>query len=394
MGDRRAGRFSWPLGAALCVLVLIPIVAAVPEVSASGTTAVLTIGALVLQALALLTSRRFPGPTLVACTAVDLVLVWLHPGNSTASLGVALAVFAMRRFSTRRTALTWIAPLALASAIVVATVGPGEEIDGAWSLPLAVGRVVLVFVLPVVIAEVVLGRRQLIDALRERAEAAEREREATARHAIQQQRTSIARELHDIAAHHLTGIIVSAQAARRLAAVDPDRQRGYLDTVQADARTALENIRLTVGLLRSDERAEAHPAPSMADLAEIVAEANARGCSVELVERGDPRSVGPVAGIIAVRGVQEALANTVKHAPGSSVTVAVSWEHDRLQIDVEDTGALEPRVSLPPSGYGLIGLEERLALVGGHLRAARSGAGWRTSFEIPLEATSDQGASG
>jgi signal transduction histidine kinase len=386
-----AGRNIRSIVFAGLVLALIPLMFAVPEAAASGTL-VLPIAALAAQAVALLWSQTVPGVVLLVSVMLDAALLVAAPGDSTGSLGVALAAYSLHRDQHRRRALAWMLPLALVSTIVSAATGTGVGLDPVWNLPLALVRSVLLFALPAFIAELVVGRRRLIDALRERAELAEREQASVARQAMQQQRTQMARELHDIAAHHLTGIIVSAQAANALAETDRATQRRYLDALQGDARAALDNLRLTVGLLRSDEAAETHPAPTLADLPRVISEAEGRGMRVHLVERGVPGPVGPVTGTVVIRGVQEALANALKHAPGSAVTVTATWLERVLSIEVENAAAAFAPVFVPSSGYGLIGLRERLALIDGTLEAGPSPRGWRTAFSVPLDAVPSDAA--
>ena len=376
---------GFSVGPSLITLAIIPLLFAVPEFTRSGTAVYLTTGTLLLQALLLTASWKYPGWVLALVTLTDCLLFALDEGNTSAGLAVLFAAYATRRCLDRAPAARRIVLWALISVVTAASTGSGGELAQFGEIPLAIARGMVLYALAWVVAEIVIGRTQLIQALIERAEIAEREQELVARQAVQEQRTMIARELHDIAAHHLTGIIVSAQAARALAQTDPAAQRDYLGAVQTDARAALENLRRTVGLLRGDESPSARPAPSMADLPEVIAEAAARGVRIDLRERGEPWPLGPVAGVVVIRGIQEAVANIVKHAPGAEASVTVSYEPRRLTIDVVDDGAALTSARLPASGYGLIGLSERLALVHGRLEAGAMPQGWRTSFSVPRE---------
>ncbi|MBO0595874.1 hypothetical protein I2485_12835 [Nesterenkonia sp. E16_7] len=387
--DRR--RFSTV--PALIVLALIPLLFAVPEFLDSGTVVYLTTGILLVQALLLLVCAHRPGLVLAGITAADCALYILDPGNTSAGLAVPLAVYVVRRALPRRAAAQRIIPLAAVSAVMAAVVGSGGELAAAGEIPLGIARGLLLYLLPWVIAEVVIGRTQLIQALTERAELAEREQELAARQAVQEQRTMIARELHDIAAHHLTGIIVSAQAATALTRTDPPAQHRYLQAVQSDARSALENLRRTVGLLRADEESTTTPAPSMSDLPQVIDAALARGTRVKLHETGVAWSLGPVAGVVVIRGIEEALANIAKHAPGAEAGLVVRWEPARLSLEITDDGAASTAPMLPASGYGLAGLRERLALVHGSLQTGSDGTGWRTAFSIPREHAAREGES-
>lgn len=378
---------------ALIVLALIPLLFAVPEFVDAGTVVYLSTGILLVQALLLLVCARRPGLVLAGITAADCALYILDPGNTSAGLAVALAVYVVRRALPRRAAAQRIIPLAAISAVMAAVIGSGGELAAAGEIPLGIARGLLLYLLPWAIAEVVIGRTQLIQALTERAELAEREQELAARQAVQEQRTLIARELHDIAAHHLTGIIVSAQAATALTRTDPPAHDRYLQAVQSDARSALENLRRTVGLLRADEASTTTPAPSMRDLPRVIDAALARGTRVELHETGVAWSLGPVAGVVVLRGIEEALANITKHAPGAQARLVVVWEPERLSLEITDDGAAGTAPMLPASGYGLAGLRERLALVHGSLQAAPDGTGWRTAFSIPREHAAREGVS-
>ncbi|MGJ9426049.1 sensor histidine kinase [Nesterenkonia halotolerans] len=378
---------TWTWTPSLVILAIIPLLFAVPEFLNSGTAVFLTTGTLVVQALLLLGSWRWPGTILAVVTLSDCLLFALDEGNTSAGLAVLFAAYATRRSLPRDAAARRIIPWAVISVIVAATTGATGELAQYGEIPLALARGLVLFGLAWLTAEIVIGRAQLIQALIERAEIAEREQELVAQQAVQEQRTMIARELHDIAAHHLTGIIVSAQAANALAQTDPQAQRAYLSSVQRDARSALENLRRTLGLLRAEEGATTLGAPSMADLPQVIEEAEARGIRVQLRQQGQAWPLGPVAGVVVVRGIQEALANIIKHAPGARARLTVDWGSDQLNIEVHDDGAAEPRTSLPASGYGLTGLRERLGLVHGSLEAAPMATGWRTAFSIPRERT-------
>lgn len=367
---------------ALLILALVPVLLALPEASPSDAVP-LSVAALIAQAVALLGGRRFPGLSLAVVALIDCALLVASPGNSTGSLGTVLAVYGARRELGRGRAFAWLGPLAAISVVATVIAGPHAGIEDVWVVPFAVVRVVLLFGIPALLAEVAVGRVQLIEALRQRADLAEREHAATARHVVQQQRTQMARELHDIAAHHLTGIIVSAQAADALAERDRPAQRRYLAALQTDARKALDHLRLTVGLLRSDGGGQDTPAPVIDDLPRVVQEAAHRGTPVDFDTVGKPGTIGPVAGVVVIRGVQEALANARKHAPNAPVSVIATWSSAELRVAVENGSSTTAPLAVPPSGYGLAGLRERLTLVGGTLDAGPTRTGWRTTLTLP-----------
>lgn len=382
-------RNARPLLSALLVVLLVPVLLALPETSSSDA-AFLGVAALITQALALAGGRYWPGLSLAVVALIDCALFIASPGDSTGSIGTVLAVYGARRELGRARALAWLAPLAALSIVAVTVIGPDAGIESLWILPFGIARAILLFGTPALLAESADNRMQRIEALRERAEFAEREQMAVARHAVQQHRTEMARELHDIAAHHLTGIIVGAQAANALADRDRPAQKRYLAALQEDAREALDHLRLTVSLLRSDSAEIDLPAPVIDDLPHVIQEAVDRGTPVAFHTSGEPGTIGPVAGVVAVRGVQEALANARKHAPTAPVSVTATWTRGEIRITIENGATDTHPLVVPTSGYGLTGLRERIALVGGTLDAGPTPEGWRTTFALPADTASTE----
>jgi len=239
-----------------------------------------------------------------------------------------------------------------------------------------------------VAAEHVRGRERLREALDAQERATERERLLDADRAVRSERAALARELHDIAGHHLSGIIVGAQAATALISSDPGRAREMLRTVQDDARITLGDLRRTVGLLRDDEpEASGRPveAPTMAGIEGLTEAARERGQDVATVVEGGPRPLGPLAEATAYRMVQESLANAARHAPGAPCRVAVTWTDDHVEVVVRNEAADPAPVALgagastgTSTGYGLAGMAERAELVGARLTTGpdRHRGGW------------------
>jgi len=341
------------------------------------------------QAVVLLARERLPLVVLAGVAAFDVVAMAVTVGEiGTTAFGVAVAVYTVVRRVSGRRRVGAVAFVAVAGLVVVGVAGQGsDEIPPGWALPFAAVRVALAVALPAAVAAVVSGREQLVAVLRERAEFAELDRERRAVEAVRRERTLMARELHDLAAHHLTGIVVSAQAADALLARDPERARGYLDAVQRDARTTLANLRQTVGLLRSDAEGELAPVPSIEQLPALVADAVAGGADVRLETSGPPVALGPLAGVAAYRMVQESLANAARHAPGAPVVVEVAATPERVRISVANA-APASTIDTPDEGYGLVGMKERAALLGATLVTGPTDeGGWRNTLDLPLEHT-------
>jgi signal transduction histidine kinase len=189
------------------------------------------------------------------------------------------------------------------------------------------------------------------------------------------ERGRIARELHDVLAHTLSGLAVQLEGARLLATrtgADP-RLIDQLSGAHAMARDGLTGARQVVETLRGDRL----PGPSL--LPDLVA----RHPGATLQTTGTPRPLEPEDGLAVYRTVQEALTNTAKHAgPDSRAEVEVAWRAGSVEVSITDTGG--PGAELPSGGFGLTGLAERAALAGGHLSAGPTDTGWRVSLTMPL----------
>ncbi|MEJ5888684.1 histidine kinase [Pseudokineococcus marinus] len=349
-----------------------------------------------LQAVALLPRRTHPVAALVAVVVLDAVLLGTSGGQlGLGSLAVVVATYVVARRA--RGAGVGTARWVLGAAVVVTSVvgGVAYLAVGGPLLEVALlvpGRAALQYGLPVVVAERQRARERLVQLERERAEAAERERRDRAQRELQAGRTALARELHDIAGHHLSGIVVSAQAASALMRSDPERAREVLAGLQDDARTALADLRRTVGLLRSDDDGpDGGPGapgrtPSLAAVAALVEEARARGQRVEHAETGGARPLSPLAETAAYRMVQESLANSARHAPGAACAVGVEHAPDAVRVTVTNgPAAVAPVDHGGGQGYGLAGMAERAALVGARLvTGPQPDGGWRNELVVPV----------
>ena len=263
------------------------------------------------------------------------------------------------RWSTRMTA-------AAAGVLVVARPwdgGPAGDQFSRW-----LGGAVLVL-LPGAIGIYVRIRAQLVDALRERAERAEAERELMARDAVLTERTRIAREMHDAVGHRVSLMVLQAGAIE-MAAAEPDRVGQLAGQVQDAGRQALDELRQMVGVLRAgeDDGAPLAPQPELDALPRLVEESRAAGLAVDLgTLPGEP--VDPAVGRAAYRIVQEALTNAGKHAPGAQVCVTVDRRPGQLVVRIVNGPPPNPSTDAPGGGFGLVGLGERVRTLGGRLTA-------------------------
>ena len=240
-----------------------------------------------------------------------------------------------------------------------------------------------------VLGDNVRRRRLHIDSLADRAERAEREREILARERVAEERTRIARELHDIVAHSVSVIVIQASAARRNLTTRPEAAEGLLENIERTGRQTMDELRQVLGVLRSDDgaapgSARAVPVPTIADLPTLVDAA--AGLTVRMAVTGLVDHVPPGVGVSVYRVVQEGITNANRHAgPGASIDVRVTCTATDVDVRVEDNGR-GASASRSTEGYGLIGMRERVASVGGTFGAGpRPGGGWRVDARFPLQ---------
>jgi signal transduction histidine kinase len=237
----------------------------------------------------------------------------------------------------------------------------GEAIGG-------LATIAFIVLLPGAIGAWVRTRAELLEALTERAERAEAERELLAREAIAAERTRIAREMHDAVGHRVSLMVLQAGAIE-MAADDRSRVAELACNVQTAGRQALEELRQAVGVLRAgeDDAAPLTPQPGLEEIEALVEACRAAGMTVEL-HSPNPAPVDAVVSRAAYRVVQEALTNAGKHAPGAAVTVTVERPAGELVVRVLNGAPREPSRE-PGGGFGLVGLRERVRTLGGRLRA-------------------------
>ncbi|MEU6313136.1 sensor histidine kinase [Streptomyces sp. NPDC047014] len=219
----------------------------------------------------------------------------------------------------------------------------------------------------------------------------QREQELRAQHAIARERLRIARELHDVVAHHLSALAVQAGLAEYVFASDPAAARQAVVSVGSSSRQALEEMRGLLGVLRTgtespEEDGLYRSAPGLAALDDLVRRTRASGLEVTWAVSGHRRPLPSGVDLCAYRIVQEALTNAVKHAGrGARVSLTLGFASDRLTCDVISQGGTAPVAELPSSGLGLLGMRERVRLYGGSLRAGpRAEGGFEVVFTIPL----------
>jgi signal transduction histidine kinase len=245
----------------------------------------------------------------------------------------------------------------------------------------------VIFVSPWVLGAAVRSSRGREAQLAERARELMRERERNAEQAVFAERVRIARELHDVVAHHVSVMGIQAGAARRVMARQPKEAAAALSSIEGSSRTAVVEMQRLLGFLRSEGDSEGFGSqPGLDQVGDLVAESQRSDLDITLIIQGEPRLLSPTLEVSAYRIVQEALTNSRKHSTGRSASVRIQYRSGALDLEVIDDGASTP--SDPgPDGHGLIGMRERAALHGGHVDAGPLvGGGFGVHATFPLAA--------
>ncbi|MDF9816013.1 sensor histidine kinase [Streptomyces sp. SPB162] len=331
--------------------------------------------------------RRAPLAVFGVMAAVAF-LQWLVGAALPADVALLIALYTVAAQSSRRRTLLAVAVLELGTLLAAST----------WATH---GRTTQSFVAlsAMVIAAAVTGvnmrtRRAYLAALEDRAGRLERERDQRAQLAVAGERARIAREMHDIVTHNLSVMVALADGAVFAQERHPQKAAAAMRQVSATGRQAITDMRRFLGVLRADEPdALRHPMPGIAQLEPLAEQVRAAGLPTRLSVGGDPTVANAAAQLTVYRLVQEALTNTLKHAPaGTRAEVRVRCSPASLHVDVTDDGPATTAPG-PPSGHGIAGMRERAAAYGGQLDAGPlPDGGWRVSAELTLIPRQDANA--
>lgn len=343
--------------------------------------------------------RSFPIRSGLFIAAAQIVTA-LFDIDGTGFLGVLIAIYSLGAHSSgqRRTNALWAIGVGILLLFIAGiTVG---EVD--------VGNLIsstVILVTAFVLGDNLRRRRERADSLAERAERAERERALIAQQQVSAERTRIARELHDVVAHSVSVMVIQAAAARRNLSHAPDVAQTALTNIEDTGRQTMNELRGILGVLRrdTDDGASLTPQPSMADLEALVRASD--DLPIQLNVNGSLEGLSPSVTLNGYRVVQEAITNVRRHAgPVTDVTIDVERCGAALTITVIDDGRGAAADDIGP-GYGVVGMRERVAAVGGSVNIGpRSGGGWRVQMTLPasfgaasvptVDATTDRSADG
>ncbi|GAA1679840.1 hypothetical protein GCM10009830_28610 [Glycomyces endophyticus] len=346
-----------------------------------------TMGALATAQSLLLCARRVrPGWCLGAMIALQLPIIAIAPQIMAQGFGPAIAAYTVGGLATARFAVA-IGAVAVVLETAVSTAATWGEPGAAATVANQFASSAMLYAGASVIGAYVATRRRNRAMARERAEAvlrAAREREESA---VRSERTRIARELHDVAAHHLSGMVVQAAAVERLIDRDPDAAREGAAWIRSQGKETLANLRQVVGLLR--ERGGAGegtaPVPGLSALEALVEESRRLGDDVRFEREGEPLVLPPIADISLYRIAQQALTNARQHAPGAAVRLRLVYEPHHVDLDAVNGRPRREPADAEHGGTGLVGMRERADLVGADFEAGPTvDGGWRVRLRLPV----------
>ncbi|WP_326551779.1 sensor histidine kinase [Micromonospora sp. NBC_01813] len=343
------------------------------------------------QALLLCLRRVRPLVCLASVVGLQAVMIALSPPDATIrGLAPLVVAYTIGVLLPARTAL---ALVGVAVAVETAAAFGTAAVSTPDLLLAAIGPAgssLLSNLGAVVVGNYVATRRSYVQLLRLQAADAVRAQQAKVRAAIGAERTQMARELHDVAAHHLSGMVVQAAAVHRLIDRDPAAAKEGVAWIRAQGKETLDNLRLVVGVLRGTPADRSGggdapgpdgegsvPVPGLAVLDALVRTARDLGTPVEFVGEGSPRPVSPIADVALYRMVQESLSNARQHAPGAPVLITLRYLPREVSLTVvNDPPARRPEpAARTSSGVGLVGMRERAQLIGARFAAGPTAEG-------------------
>ncbi len=335
---------------------------------------------LAIAAAALLWRRR--RPVAVAVVVMAVMTGWAIAGYGDGQdLALIAAIYAVGRYAgDHRHSLIAVAA-AVAVSLLDTVIDTNQRID--------IAPAIILSWLPWYLGRRIRNRGDYLSLLQERADRLEADQLARARQAVADERSRIARELHDIVAHQVSMMTVQAGAAKTIARDDPGAAIDAMGDVESAGRQALGELRHLLGVLRPDhpDGDDLGPQPGLDDIPTLADQLTHTGADVTLTIDPLPGRRSAAVDLSVYRIVQESLTNIIKHAgPNPTVGLAIGLDHSGLVIDITNSTIATAGRKLPASGYGIAGMRERAALLGGSLTAEPQPPNlFRVSARIPLE---------
>jgi signal transduction histidine kinase len=347
-----------------------------------------------VTAVALCFRRRHPVAMHMIAASTALAMAIGNFTDNGISLGVLITSYHIAAHMQPRRRVFQIGSatviIAVTAGVVLALTGSGIAASETNRVQYALGALVsnvVFFSAAFFVGDNLRGRRQRLAALHDRNEALQRQVELEAQNAADQERTRIARELHDVIAHSVSVIAVQAGGARRIVHTKPDQAVEALTTIEHTARSAMDEMRRLLGVLRTDGHANDHtPQPSLTQIESLVGSDTSVPVTLDIV--GEVLPIPAAVDLSGYRIVQEALTNIRKHAGPAHAHVLIAYRPDQVYIEVTDDGRGAAADRPTSNGLGLHGMRERAALCGGTVSSGpQPGGGWIVRAELPIGAS-------
>jgi signal transduction histidine kinase len=343
----------------------------------------LAVGLLLVQTVPLAWRRTHPSLVLVLIASAFGIKILLGINTSGAAVGLLIGMYSVAVYGSGRLRVFFLGAAGvgfIAGFVVFAITGNPRSF--ALSVPsLAHGAAWL-------LGDYLRTRRAYVAQLEDRAARLERERDQDRQLAADQERSRIARELHDVVAHDVSVIAIQAGAARTIQASQPQAAVQALGLIETTARRTLVELSQLLGVLRKGDGvgADRNPQPGIDQLPLLVNELRSAGLSVDVSTNGEPRPLPPAVDLSAYRILQEATTNVLKHARARHVNIRIAYRANDIVLFVRDDGVGKRAASTGASGHGLIGMRERVSLFGGKLRAsALPTGGFVVAARLPIK---------
>lgn len=330
---------------------------------------------MVIACLSLVLRRSYPYPVWGVITLCAVAITAIENEPTEILLPLCFALYTLGSRTRLRPAI--VAAVVTALALLAVQVPESGWITGELlEMPVWVG-------LALAIGVAVKYQRRAIEEARQRAVAAEASREKEAQRRVADERIRIARELHDVIAHHIAVIGVQSGAAEHLLDSDPEKARNALSHVRISSRDVLMEMNQLLGVLRTDEGDGRHPARGLAQLDDLIESWRRIGMPISFHQIGEPSPLAPLVDVTAYRVIEEALTNAHKYGSGSA-SLTIEWKSSTMILRVINP-VVQARTSTSQTGRGLTGMKERATAVGGRLQTGLSEHGTVADYVVEAE---------
>ncbi len=343
-----------------------------------------------LQAVPMIWRTRAPVLCFVLVYACFLAAVYISiDRNLTITPTFLFAIFNVAALTPWRTwvgvlGAAFVADLAIHLTLAVMSIGALPPV----AILATLIRIVPSYVTPILAGLLYGSQRRRAELAAETSNALSQARDGQLAAAVAEERNRMARELHDVAAHHLSGILLQTKAAIRVQNSNPATTAELLESINSEGELTLQNLREVVGVLREDHETGTVPEPTLSRLPDLIDSVRTLHPTIDLTVGGDIDDLSPATSLACYRIIQESLTNVRKHAAGAYVAIHVDRTAREVVVNVSNSAPLTADAPAPSTrtGYGVVGMRERATMLGGSLDSGLTlDGGWQTRAVIPIE---------